>query len=463
MLHPGTLLAQRYYVLHRIGAGGFATVYKGRDTRGRLVAIKQFSLAGLSPQEKIEVTDSFNREVALLSTLHHKHLPRVLDYFTDEEHWYAVMEFIEGTPLDEVLQASGPLPPELALKIALELCDVLGYLHRHYPPIIYRDVKPSNIMLTSQGHIFLIDFGIARRYRPGQARDTGQLGSPGYAAPEQYGRAQTTPRTDIYGLGATLQTLLTGREPLEIEVNGWPPHCSLPADVRDLLAHMCAYDVNQRPRTMEEVRNEIYNLSIYPSSWKPSYVLALWTGEAANTVAGCLYIMTAGLLIFTLALAYFISIVFFIQDIVTGSLALSRWQLFLLLLPFSIGYRGLFVIARLGRVLRIQRQGGEVSDSGPSRPWRSEVHAALWQWLWTQLIIIALAAPFYLFFPLFMVQFVTGVSTLLCLLVVFCLLFSMIIMAARYLYNALFATKKRKRSQKQQMPYIISSSERVKE
>src|SRR6266699_419306 len=213
-LQPGTLLARRYRILAQIGVGGFGTVYKARDRRqhGKLVAIKEINMAALSVQEKIDVTDSFNREITLLSRLKHKHLPRIHNQYTDPEHWYIVMDYIEGQTLEELLARSpkGRLSLNQVAKIGIALCDVLAHLHNQSPSIIYRDVKPSNIMITPWGRLYLIDFGIARRYRPGQPRDTGPLGSPGYAAPEQYGRMQTTAQTDIYGLGATLQTLLTG-------------------------------------------------------------------------------------------------------------------------------------------------------------------------------------------------------------------------------------------------------------
>src|SRR5438128_11181862 len=127
------------------------------------------------------------------------------------------MEFIEGETLEEYLNKAsrGYLPLIEALDIGMQLCTVLDYLHTRFPPIIFRDLKPANIMRTANGHLYLIDFGIARHFKPGQSRDTMALGSPGYAAPEQYGRAQTTPRADIYSLGVMLQQLLTGNNPTQ--------------------------------------------------------------------------------------------------------------------------------------------------------------------------------------------------------------------------------------------------------
>lgn len=265
---PGSLLAGRYRILEKIGEGGFGVVYKARDEQmwGKLVAVKQINMAALSTQEKIEATDSFNREITLLAGLQHRSLPHIYDHFTDPEHWYVVMNYIEGQTLEELLKTlpGGRLSLKHALKIGMQLCDVLGYLHNQEPAIIFRDVKPGNIMLTRRGQLYLIDFGIARRYREGQAKDTGPLGSPGYAAPEQYGRAQTTPQTDIYGLGATLQTLLTGKEPLEIHVSGLPPDRRIPWELQALLIRMMEKDCNRRPRDVMEVRHALAALDVSP-------------------------------------------------------------------------------------------------------------------------------------------------------------------------------------------------------
>lgn len=255
---PGTLLAGRYRLLARIGAGGFGTVYQAREQRkpGRWVAIKAINMAALSAQEKIEVTDSFNREIMVLSRLRHSSLPRLLDQFTDADHWYLVLEYIEGQTLEDRLARSkkGRLSAAQTAWIGCMLCDVLSSLHEQDPPIIFRDVKPGNIMLTTGGRLYLIDFGIARRYRPGQRRDTGALGSPGYAAAEQYGCGQTTTLTDVYGLGATLQTLLTGKEPLEIHQDGLPPEVHLPTPLQDLIKSMLDPDPGRRPQQVQEVK-----------------------------------------------------------------------------------------------------------------------------------------------------------------------------------------------------------------
>ena len=282
---PGTFIANRYRILARVGEGGFGTVYKARDhqQRGKVVAIKEINMVALTAQEKIEVTDTFNREITLLSELKHKNLPHIFNHFTDPEHWYIVMDYIEGQTLEELLTHSsrGRLSVRQVVKIGIALCDVLSYLHEQKPPIIFRDVKPGNIMYTPWDRLCLIDFGIARRYRPGQAHDTGSLGSPGYAAPEQYGRTQTTLQTDIYGLGATLQTLLTGKEPLEIRLQGLPTDVHMPWKLQALLIQMMDQDPSRRPSTMDEVKKSLTGLSIttqYPGLAAFSFIyLALMT------------------------------------------------------------------------------------------------------------------------------------------------------------------------------------------
>src|SRR6266702_5114906 len=191
LLSPQHMLKQRYVVLGAAGRGGFGAVYKAMDSQfgNRQVAIKEMSQSSLSQQELVEATESFKREALLLAGLTHPNLPRIYEQFTDRGHWYLVMDFIEGETLEEHLSKikGGHLPVEKVLEIGIQLCMVLEYLHMRQPPIIFRDLKPANVMLTVHGHIYLIDFGIARHFKPGQAKDTTALGSTGYAAPEQYG------------------------------------------------------------------------------------------------------------------------------------------------------------------------------------------------------------------------------------------------------------------------------------
>lgn len=221
-LHPtGRLPAQSrlagcYIITRAIGQGGMAAVYQATDTRNNSqVAIKEMSQDSLAPSELKEALDSFVQEAELLMGLRHKGLPRVSGHFSEGSRHYLVMEYIDGKTLEQRQAAAGgkALPEREVLAWADQVCDVLTYLHNRRPPIIFRDLKPANIMVTSSGRIKLIDFGIARVFVPGRARDTQVLGTPGFAPPEQYGKAQTDPRADVYALGCTLYQLLSGYDP----------------------------------------------------------------------------------------------------------------------------------------------------------------------------------------------------------------------------------------------------------
>jgi serine/threonine protein kinase len=195
-----------------------AAVYQARDQRlpTKFWAIKELSTSQLAtPQELREAIQAFQREAQMLANLNHAHLPKVSDFFAEGGRYYLVMDFIEGRTLEEMLAGRGnqPFPESTVFQWAEQLCDALSYLHTQNPPIIFRDLKPGNIMITPAGQVFLIDFGIARLFKPGQTRDTVPLGSPGYAPPEQYGKGQTDARSDVYALGVTLHQLLTGWDP----------------------------------------------------------------------------------------------------------------------------------------------------------------------------------------------------------------------------------------------------------
>ena len=255
-----TLLSERYQLVSLIGQGGMGAVYKAVDTRfnNRPIAIKEMSRSGLTPARIQEAEESFEREARLLADLLHPNLPRIYDHFTQGERSYLVMDFIEGRSLEEFLESANgkPLPLDQVLDWGMQLCDVLSYLHTHHPPIIFRDLKPSNVMVSESGHIFLIDFGIARVFKPGQSHDTVALGSPGFAAPEQYGKSQSTPRSDIYSLGALLHSLLTGVDPSEQPFFFRPAsqiNPQVPPDLDILLQQMVEMNAEKRPASAQEV------------------------------------------------------------------------------------------------------------------------------------------------------------------------------------------------------------------
>ena len=212
-------LQNRYQVIRELGGGGMGTVYLAEDTRlpGRQCAIKQLSPADLAASERNWAIQAFRQEAGMLANLRHPGLTAVTDFFPEGGNWYLVMEFVEGETLEDRLKRApgGRLPLSEALEITRQLCAVLEYLHALNPPLVFRDLKPGNIMLNAQGQVKLIDFGIARLFKPGQTRDTMNLGTPGYAAPEQYGgMGQSDPRTDVYSLGAVLLQMLTGYNPV---------------------------------------------------------------------------------------------------------------------------------------------------------------------------------------------------------------------------------------------------------
>lgn len=212
-LERRTLLHKRYLIQRLIGEGGMGAVYQAKDLKrqGAVCAIKEMSLSLVVPEEQAQAIQNFKTEAKILWGLTHPSLPSFTGFFLENQRYFLVMEFIDGFTLEHLLERNGaPLPEHRVLDWAGQLCDALEYLHNQHPPIIFRDMKPSNVMLMPNKHIKLIDFGIARFFRPmSSSRDTQILGTPGYAPPEQYGKVQTDERSDIYSLAITLFQLLT--------------------------------------------------------------------------------------------------------------------------------------------------------------------------------------------------------------------------------------------------------------
>ncbi|MBX3047891.1 MAG: PQQ-binding-like beta-propeller repeat protein [Anaerolineales bacterium] len=208
-------MADRYEIQEIVGMGGMGSVYRARDKNFkaiRLVAIKEMISQVTDSVVRKNIFQIFEREANILATLRHPTIPRIYDYFSVDERAYLVLEFIHGKNLEQLLSdAKGFFPEQQILGWAVELCDVLEYLHAHKPePVIFRDIKPSNIMCTLQNHIALVDFGIAKVFE-GNQKNT-MVGTQGYSPPDQY-RGEATPQVDIYALGATLHHLLTLRDP----------------------------------------------------------------------------------------------------------------------------------------------------------------------------------------------------------------------------------------------------------
>lgn len=211
-----TILQGRWEILEPLGQGGMGTVYKARDQRlsNRLCVIKKMRVDWFAQEEREQALEFFDREARMLSNLKHPNIVRIYDRFRENENYYLVMEYVEGENLEFMLKDRGePFSEEEVTQWAITICQVLHYLHSCRPPVIYRDLKPSNIMLDATDGIKLVDFGIARPYR--EDMDNTHVVSGGYSPPEQYwGGADT--RSDIYALGATMYFLLTGAEPLAL-------------------------------------------------------------------------------------------------------------------------------------------------------------------------------------------------------------------------------------------------------
>jgi eukaryotic-like serine/threonine-protein kinase len=215
-LQPGDILQDRYRIVGTLGVGGFSSVYQARDMRfpavTKLCAVKEMIIATNDPQLRQLTIKSFEREASMLAMLNHPAIPDVSDYFTEGNRSYLVLELIRGKDLQNWLEENDkPVQQEEALNWALQLCDALSHLHTQKPqPIVFRDMKPSNVMLDQYNRIRLIDFGIAKNFEAGNKGT--MIGTEGYSPPEQY-RGEATPAGDVYALGATLHHLLTRQDP----------------------------------------------------------------------------------------------------------------------------------------------------------------------------------------------------------------------------------------------------------
>ena len=217
MLEIGSLLDGKYKILNKIGQGGMSVVYLAMNEK----ANKQWAIKEMRKEKNKNyeiMKQSLITETNLLKELKHPYLPSIADIIENDDTIIIVMDYVEGRPLSDILSEEGVIEEDKVADYAIQLCDVLDYLHSQKPPIIYRDLKPANIMLRPDGKITLIDFGTARKYNYDSVSDTTCLGTIGYAAPEQFAGEtlrQTDARTDIYNLGATMYHLLTGVNPSE--------------------------------------------------------------------------------------------------------------------------------------------------------------------------------------------------------------------------------------------------------
>lgn len=265
----GTVLYERYEIIAEIGKGGMSTVYMAKDKNlGSYWAVKQ-----VKNERNVDI-EAFKKEVELLSSLNHSDIPRIVDRIEINDDYFVIMDLVNGTSLGKKVAVEGPQPEKDVIEWAKMLCDVLHYLHTvKENPIIYRDMKPDNVMLTDSGRVKLIDFGIAKECRRGEKQSGAAIGSKGFAAPEQYRGASNLldERTDIYSLGATLYNLVTGMAPEK------PPRGVRPIrQVNPLLSEGLEYIIGkctadepeERYQTCTELRNDFDNIDQLNSKYR---------------------------------------------------------------------------------------------------------------------------------------------------------------------------------------------------
>lgn len=261
VLPSGHVLDSRYEILGIIEKGGMGAVYRAMDNRlDNICAVKEMREHFEREEYRKYAIDKFKSEALILSKLRHSHIPRVWDYFIENNRYYLVMDYIEGTTLHKVLHRKPKrrCDEDEVINWAIQICDVLSYLHNCDPPIIYRDIKPANIMITNNNRIMLIDFGIARIFKP-KARGT-MIGTQGYAPPEQY-RGKVDTRSDIYALGATIHHLITGKDPQLDAPFSFPQVKKLRSDITNKFAsiiHRCLkFNPDDRYSTVDELKQAL--------------------------------------------------------------------------------------------------------------------------------------------------------------------------------------------------------------
>lgn len=270
-LQAGTILQHRYLIEQILGMGGMSTVYLGRDLRFRDVvracAIKEMHQTSSDSQTRLLKLSLFEREAALLATLSHPAIPKVYDFFEESGKAYLVIELIPGRDLASTLEHLGrPVDEASIIHWAVQICNVLAYLHQHEPePVVFRDMKPSNIIVTPEERIVVVDFGIARLFKESETRGT-IIGTEGYAPPEQY-RGVVHPLGDIYSLGATLHHLLTGIDPRteppftfqERAIHTY--NAAISPQLEGIVMRALQYDAGARFQSAQEMRAHLLALS----------------------------------------------------------------------------------------------------------------------------------------------------------------------------------------------------------
>lgn len=296
MFEIGSVIGGKYRILSKLGQGGMSTVYLVMNEKtNKLWAMKQ--IRKTDTEERKLLRESLQVEIDTLKKLKHPNLPSVTEVIEQQDEYFIVMDYIEGISLEKMLEEKGVPQEEEVVRYAIQLCDVLSYLHTRKPAIIYRDMKPSNIVLRPDGTVVLIDFGTAREFKEDALGDTNNLGTRGYAAPEQFGkRGQTDARTDIYCLGMTLYQLLTahhpGEPPYEIyPITSWNPKLS---SGLERIIHKCIQkNPKDRFQSADELMSALLDYREYGIRQKKQYKKRL---GIAGVMTG-LALMNAGAMI----------------------------------------------------------------------------------------------------------------------------------------------------------------------
>ncbi len=292
MAVEGDVIDGKFEILSLVGKGGMSRVWLARDRRlNKLWAVKEIGRTARDASNEV-VVQSLIAEANLMKRLDHPMLPRVVDIIEDVGTIFVVMDYIEGASLRQVLRDTGrPMDEANVIDWGIQLCEVLEYLHSRNPPIIYRDMKPDNIMLREDGTIRLIDFGIAREYKQGKSSDTRVLGTRGYAAPEQFSyEAQTDARTDVYSLGVTLYVLVTGR--VASKETYWQPIRQINPALSEGLEHIISKATRANPadryQTAADMRCDLENYEKLTAGYRSALMQKLRRFNVLRAGAACL-------------------------------------------------------------------------------------------------------------------------------------------------------------------------------
>lgn len=267
-IKEGTVIDGKYALIKHIAKGGACDVYLAQEISSGIYYAAKIVLKS-NADHKIDISLEIARqEIQMLQNLRHPAIPQISGVIENENYVCVIQEYIEGKNLNALVDQFGPYPADYVVSLAKQICAFLAYIHSFHPPYIYRDMKPANIILQPSGYIKVMDFGIMRTYKPGKMKDTVALGTRGYAAPEQYGTAQSDPRTDIFGLGVTMYFLLTGDEPRNPNFNGMKPiralNPSIPKGMEYIIEKCTRIDPNQRYQSAGELLEDLENIRKLP-------------------------------------------------------------------------------------------------------------------------------------------------------------------------------------------------------